>query len=118
MTIEIPGIDEKKGLRLFDGDIELYLFLLNAFVSSAPEVINAMRNVSEETIKNYYVASHRLKGNAAQIGAENLSSKAAELESLAKGGDLSGILTLNEAFINEADAVLENIRIWLKKNNT
>jgi HPt (histidine-containing phosphotransfer) domain-containing protein len=117
MKIEIPGVNTKKGLDFFEGDIETYLILLRSFVSSVPDVIETLKNVTAESLKNYHIAVHRLKGNSAHIGAEELRNSAVTLESMAKAGDLAGVQAQNEEFLKQAYSILDNVKNWLKQND-
>jgi HPt (histidine-containing phosphotransfer) domain-containing protein len=115
MNIQIPGIDIKKGLDLYDDDEDIYLAVLRSYLDNTPEVLNIMRNVSAETLSEYTVAAHGVKGTSTNIGAEEIRKEALELELMGKAGDLNGILARNEAFLKKADELISNIQSWLKK---
>ncbi|MDR3019315.1 MAG: Hpt domain-containing protein [Treponema sp.] len=114
MNIEIPGVDVKKGLQLFDGDEEIYLKVLESYAANTPATIDKLRAVSAETLKEYAIKMHGLKGTTANIGAEELRLKAKSLEALANNGDIDAILAQNDSFIKEADKLIEDINNYLK----
>lgn len=111
--INIPGVDTKTGLDLYGGSLEIYLIILKSFVENIPAELSKMCTVTKESLPTYAVIAHAMKGNSSGIGAKALSEKAAELESMAKEGDLAGVLKLNDAFIKEAQAIVENVSVWL-----
>ena len=113
MKINIPGIDEEKGLDLYDDDDEIYLMVLRSYAANTPAVLDKMRKVTTETLQEYATNAHGIKGTSANVGAENLRMTALKLENMAKAGDLTGILAINEAFLKEADTLMDNINKWL-----
>ena len=116
MAINIPGIDTAKGLDLFDGDEKNYLIVLRSWLTNSPAVLDKLRNVSAETLANYKVSIHNIKGTCANVGAEDLRIKARKLEEMAKAGDIAGILSENDAFLKQAETVLAEAKNWLDKN--
>jgi len=116
MTIEIPGLDVNSGLDLCDNDINIYLNSLRLYVSNVPAYLEKMKGVSEETLKNYYVAAHGVKSMSEYIGAEEVRKTAKHLEAIAKQGDLAGVLAQNETFIKHVENIVDNIQRWLENN--
>ena len=117
MKIDIPGIDTEKGLDLYDDDIDIYLTVLRSYAANTPAVLDRLRDVTAETIKDYAANAHGVKGTSANIGAEDTRMAALKLENLAKAGDLQGVLANKDAFLKDADTLISNIQDWLKKND-
>ena len=117
MDIKISGVDEKSGLDLCDGDLKIYIRFLRLYISNMPTALDKIRSVSEETLKDYTVAVHGIKGLSQTIGAEEARSKAKHLEEMGKGGNLAGILAENTAFITYAEKLIDGIRTWLEKHD-
>jgi hypothetical protein len=117
MTIEISGLNVTNGLDLCDGDMNIYLRFLRLYVSTMPAALGKLQNVSQETINDYLVSVHGVKGISQTIGADEVVKNGKELEAMAKAGDLAGILGKNDAFIKQAEVLVENIQSWLKNNN-
>jgi signal transduction histidine kinase/AmiR/NasT family two-component response regulator/HPt (histidine-containing phosphotransfer) domain-containing protein len=113
--MEIPGLETKHGLALCDDDPDIYIPILRSYVPNALEVIDRMRTVSEETLQDYAIDVHGLKGISATIGAEKIRSAAFHLEMRAKAGDLDGVLQSNDALIENTENLLFNIQDWLAK---
>ena len=116
MAIEIPGVDSNSGLELCDGDMDIYLNALNLYASSIPTDLKKMSAVSQETLAGYAVTVHSVKSMSEYIGAEEARKAAKQLEALAKAGDLAGVLAQNEAFLQYAQGIVDNVRNWLAKN--
>jgi HPt (histidine-containing phosphotransfer) domain-containing protein len=118
MKIELPGVDVAKGLELFDDDEEIYLVVLRSFVTNLPASLNKLRNLSAETLKDYAIAIHGVKGTCANIGAEDARQVAMKLEAMANAGDFDGVLALNESFIKQVEDIIKAIENWLEKSGT
>ena len=117
MTIKIPGLDAQKGLELYDDDEDIYLTVLRSYVHNIPDSLEVLRNVSAETLQDYYIKAHGLKGTSANIGAEDVRQLALKLETMAKSGDLNGVLAENETLIKLAEELIGNIKKWLDEND-
>ena len=111
-SINITGVDAEKGLALYGGDQNIYIAVLRSFVSNVKNVIDKLRYVSGETLGDYAVNVHGLKGICAGIGAEETRQAAFMLEKAAKSGDLAGVLTENEALLNETEELVSAIQGW------
>jgi HPt (histidine-containing phosphotransfer) domain-containing protein len=77
-----------------------------------------MRAVNAETLPDYTINVHGIKGASANIGAEKIRETAASLEVAAKAGDLSGVLARNATFLKDLENVLAGIRAWLKSQES
>jgi len=111
--ILIPGIDTEKGLALYDGDTELYLKVLCSFAANTPPALANLRNVAtKETLHDYAVNIHGLKGSCSNIGAEDARAKALHLEQAAKSDDISEVLAKNESMVKDAESLVDAINTW------
>ena len=115
MTINIPGVDAEKGLDLYDDDFDIYLSVLRSYLSNTPSALDKLRNVSAETLQDYAISVHGVKGTSTTIGAEETRKVAYKLEEMAKAGNLTGVLAGNEAFIKQVENLLAGIKSWLEK---
>jgi len=114
MPIEIPGIDTEAVFSLYD-DEEVYRTILHTFVSKIPAVLDKIRNVSSETLSDYMIKMHALKGSGGSIGAKETMAAAANLEAMAKKGDLAGVLAENGNFLERTGVLVDDIRNWLEQ---
>jgi len=114
--IEIPGINAKYGLSLYDGDRELFVDVIESYLENAPTELEKLHGVTEDTLSAYAIDIHTMKGGSAGIGARELADRAAKLEAMAKAGDLSGVLSGNESFISDAETLVADIKAWFDSN--
>jgi len=115
MPIEIPGIDSQSVLDLYDNDMEVYKTILTSFVTRIPAVLDKIRSVSSETLPDYKIKIHAFKGIGGNIGAKEIVTLAAGLETMAKNGDLAGILAGNGEFLGKIDVLTDDIKKWLEQ---
>jgi CheY-like chemotaxis protein/HPt (histidine-containing phosphotransfer) domain-containing protein len=115
IVIDIPGVDAELGLSLYGGELDIYLPILRSYASNTPAVLDKLKSVSEETLSDYAISVHGLKGTSANIGAETTRETAMNLERLAKSGDLEKIASINERFIKDTENIVDNIRSWFKQ---
>jgi HPt (histidine-containing phosphotransfer) domain-containing protein len=112
--INIPGVNTEKGLSLYGGEMDIYLPLLRSYVSNTPGILGKLRNVSEQTLPEYVISVHGLKGTSAGIGAEALREAALKLETMSRAGDWAGVLSYNDRLIKDAETIVTNVRAWLE----
>jgi len=115
MQIEIPGIDPETVLDSYDDDMDIYKTILRAFVDKIPALLDKIRAVSSETLPDYTIKIHALKGSGGNIGAREIMAAAARLEAMAKNGDLDGVLAGNEVFLEKTSVLIDNIKKWLEE---
>ena len=115
--IEIPDINTEAGLCLYENDVEVYKSILGSFISNIPAVLDKIRNVSSETLQEYKINIHALRGICESICAEEITDAAAKLEVMAKRGDWNGILAGNGELLKKTDILVDNIRNWVEKNS-
>jgi PAS domain S-box-containing protein len=118
MVIDIPGVDTEKGLSYYGGEIDIYLMLLRSFVTNTQKNLDKMENVSKETLSDYVITVHGLKGTSAGIGAETIREAAKNLETMSREGNLSGVLAQNGKLIKDTETVVANIKEWLEQHDT
>ncbi|MDR2559066.1 MAG: GAF domain-containing protein [Oscillospiraceae bacterium] len=112
-TDDIPGINMKLGLSLYEDDMEMFVEILTSYAENIPAEIEKLYNVSEENLRDYAINIHTIKGAFAGIGAKELSLRAKEMERMAKAGDLSGVQAVNDAFIKDSKTLLKHMNKWL-----
>lgn len=88
--------------------------VVTRYLQGAEGMLNDLeRFLQQQDTVQFARVAHTLKGNSASVGAEEVSSLAAELEMMGRNGDLSGapekILLLRNAFLivkNELEQML------------
>jgi CheY-like chemotaxis protein len=113
--IVIPGVDTDKGLALYAGETDIYLPLLHSYVANTPRVLNKLRDVSAETLSDYTITVHGLKGTSAGIGVETIREAALNLENKSRAGDLDTVLAENDKLIADTETIVANIKEWLER---
>jgi HPt (histidine-containing phosphotransfer) domain-containing protein len=116
MALNLQGVDEAKFQELMDGDEDLFITVLTTFVEKTPGTLAKLANPTKETLEDYRILVHAVKGACATISAEELRLKALDLEMKAKGGDLDGVLAGNAAFLKEVQEMVDRGKGWLKSH--
>jgi len=114
LAVNIPGINADAGLDLYDGEMDIYMTILQSFVDNTPDAIEKLKNVTIDNMHIYEINVHGLKSVSANIGAQSLSAKARLLELMAREGNLVGILAKNNELIRDAQTLVDDIKAWLK----
>jgi len=114
-VIEIPGVNTKKGLSLYAGEKKIYLPLLRSYAANTPGILDKLRTVSAETLPDYVITVHGLKGTSAGIGAEAIREAALNLETMSRAGDLQGVLAKNDKLIADTEIIVANVKAWLQQ---
>jgi len=105
----ISGIDIKKGIEKYGGDEEIYLNILRSYVASTNSMLDIIENVDEETLNDYTIKVHGIKGTSRDMFAEKVGEAAAGLEKAAKAGDFDYIYQYNPKFIKSARKLISGL---------
>jgi signal transduction histidine kinase/CheY-like chemotaxis protein len=106
---EIAGLDMKNGLERFGGDDESYHQILRSFVKNTPSLLVTAKAVSRETLGDYSIAVHGIKGSGRSICAGEVGEKAEALEKAAKAGDLEYVTKNNAPFIEVVEKMIDDL---------
>jgi signal transduction histidine kinase/DNA-binding response OmpR family regulator len=88
MPVQMPGIDVPSGLRMMQGDTNLYLKILGKFHASYAQAAEDMRTaLGEGRNEAAQRLAHSIKGLAANIGANDLREAAAGIENSLRTAD-------------------------------
>ena len=112
-AIQISGIDASKGMALYGDDAELYGTIIKSYAQNTPALINKLRRVREESLAEYAINVHGLKGASNNVGAPQVAQMAAQMEKAAKERNLVEVLAGNEILLTEAETLVGNIHKWL-----
>jgi HPt (histidine-containing phosphotransfer) domain-containing protein len=110
---EIDGLDILKGLARFDGNVKSYIKVLRSFTASLRVKLDVTETVTDETLREYEIAVHGIKGTCLDIFAGRLGEFAYSLENAAKEGDLEYIKANNGEFIKKTRELIKNIEDML-----
>jgi PAS domain S-box-containing protein len=110
-AIEIKGLNTSKGIEISAGSLLNYTEALSTFLNDAAERAEQLRELSASgDMEGYTTCVHALKSAAKNIGAEELSQFAYELEYAAKQGDSAAIKQRNNEFLADLSVLLDRIK--------
>jgi HPt (histidine-containing phosphotransfer) domain-containing protein len=119
--LDESGVDFIEGIGRFGGDEEAFLQVLRSYTINTPRIIEEIRDVTGETLKNYAIALHGIKGSSRAICAESIGTKAEALEKAAKAGNLDFVKANNGGFIKDLEnftGVLEKLFAKIDSENS
>jgi signal transduction histidine kinase/DNA-binding NarL/FixJ family response regulator len=102
----IEGIDWQAGLNYFAGDRDAYLFVIRSYIDSTARLITQICNVTEETLADYAILIHGIKGSSYGIAAREIGKQAEELEHAAKAGNFQLVSQNTPLFVKNTKKLL------------
>ena len=113
--IEIPGLDTQKGVINSGGTLESYNELLTIYVSDCGKrLTDIVEFYQANNTKALTICVHAIKSASANIGANDLSMKAAKLETAGKAEDKGYIDANLQQFLDSLGSLLVDIREYLQ----
>jgi CheY-like chemotaxis protein len=109
----IEGIDFAEGVQRMGGRESSFTRVLKSYASNLPSLLDRIRNFSAEFLKDYLLTVHGIKGSSYGICAIDIGKQAETLEMAAKQEDIETILANNDAFIHDAEKLVERINAFL-----
>jgi PAS domain S-box-containing protein len=110
---DIKGMDFPAGLKRY-GTEEIYIQILWSYLNHSPGLLEKLRSLTRETLPDYAITVHGLKGASYGICAMEIGKDAEELELAAKAGDYEKVNSKNAAFIASVEATLEDLKKLLE----
>ena len=110
----LEGVDLETGVQRYMKD-DVYLDILRSYLSHTPAMLDRLRALSQESLPDYAVAVHGLKGSSYGICADNVGHLAEELEFAAKAGNFALVLDGHEALLEKVENLLANLRSLLAR---
>ena len=111
---EISGINVPLGVKRSGGKLQDYREILKTYVidgeKRSKEIVECYKNGDFKLFTTY---SHALKSASANIGAEDLSREAAELEVAGKNDDIAYIHENHARFVNKLSEIILNVKTYL-----
>jgi len=114
---EIPGLDVSKGLKRFDGNDKIYLDVLRSYTAGVSSMLDIIETFNEETLADYIIKVHGIKGISFDIFAEQTASEAKNLEDAGKAGNLEFIKSNHPAFMEHTRRLISGIEDFLLNLN-
>jgi CheY-like chemotaxis protein len=110
----VQGLDIQQGLAKYEGDEDTYLKILRSYTVSLVRLLA----VPPESIGDYEIAVHGIKGASRDIYAEEVGRQAAALENAAKNGDTAFITENHPALEELARKLADDINALLERIET
>ncbi|MCL2214447.1 MAG: ATP-binding protein [Treponema sp.] len=115
---EIAGLDIPKGLQRFGGNEAAYIDVLRSYAADVKYLLDSIEIVTEQTLKNYIISVHGIKGTSYDIFAENIAEEALKLEMQGKAGNYEFIKENNPVFIKNARNLVSGINDFLVRQDS
>jgi signal transduction histidine kinase/CheY-like chemotaxis protein/HPt (histidine-containing phosphotransfer) domain-containing protein len=106
---EVEGVDLEAGIARYEKP-EIYLEILRSYTTHTPEQLEKLRSLSRETLPEYTITVHGIKGASYGICAGIIGRQAEKLEQAAKSGDYETVSGGNGAFIEKVEVLLTKLR--------
>jgi CheY-like chemotaxis protein len=113
--VSIDGIDMQAGVERYS-DEEVFEGILKSYMQHTPGLLQKLKTLSPETLKDYAVTVHGLKSASYGIFANAIGKQAEELEALSKAGNYDEVNKRNENFVSDAQKIVDNISNMLMAN--
>jgi hypothetical protein len=110
---EISGLDYDMGVERFGGDEEVYIGVLRSYMVNTRNILDSVANVTENSLYDYEISVHSIKGSSYGICADSVGRLAADLERAAKSFEYGYIKKQNEAFIKVVKKLIDDIESLL-----
>ncbi|MCL1814229.1 MAG: transporter substrate-binding domain-containing protein [Treponema sp.] len=125
----IEGVDLLAGAAQFGGE-ENYLEIVKVFVNDTPKLLKEVQNflngfrimpaaaaAALDSLKNYTITVHGIKGSCYGICATPVGDLAKELEMAAKAQDLNMVMELNNQFIEATEKLVDELKVLIPKKD-
>lgn len=132
-TVEIPSdirtsltsllawydISFELGMKHLSGDIIQYARVAEYFIKNTPDSIDRFQSaIDENDLENAAILVHSIKGNAGNVGAEDLYYSARRLERRSKDKDREYLTSAMPLFIMKWNRVIAGLKCFLKEFET
>jgi CheY-like chemotaxis protein len=112
-AVLLNQLDIEKGIERFGEDEEAYLNVLRSFAINTPPLLENIENVTKDSLSEYAIIVHGIKGSGRGIFADKVGATAESLEFASKADDYEYVVAHNRAFINEARELIHSIEKFL-----
>lgn len=111
----LMGFNLRNGLRYMGGDKALYGKVLHDFHSILQEKETALKDFLQKgDMPGYTIIVHSLKGNARNVGADDLADEAFELEKMAKAGQIEDVTVRSPILFSMMSTMRNSLRVYLE----
>ena len=103
-------ISIKNGLDLVDGDMKMYLDIVDLFLKDRKRQDAMQQLIAEQNIEEYAISVHGLKGNARALGADKFADIAYEHEMKSKAGEIEYVRAHWDELVAAWDNTFEGLQ--------
>ena len=115
----LMGFNLRNGLRYMGGDKALYGKVLHDFHSILQEKEAALKDfLNKGDMPGYTIIVHSLKGNARNVGADDLADEAFELEKMAKAGQLEDVTVRSPILFSMMNTMRDSLKVYLESEDS
>ncbi len=108
------GFNIRNGLKYMGNDMALYGKVLQDFHLILEEKEEALRGfLKKRDMPGYAIIVHSLKGNARNVGADDLADEAFELEKMSKAGQLEDVEVRSPILFNLMKSMRKDLKAYL-----
>ncbi|MDR1277133.1 MAG: response regulator [Treponema sp.] len=111
----VEEVDIKAGVERY-GEEKIYLNILRSYITHSPGLLEKLRALSPETLADYAITVHGLKGASYGICADGIGREAEELEQAARAGDYERVAADTGGFILRVEQALEELGALVEQN--
>ena len=108
-STSISGLDISEALSRINHSGKIYMRIIHSFIQNMPQMLDDLSTVTDETLANYSIKVHGVKGSCYGIGATLCGDAAFVLEKASKVGDLEAVLRDNGSFIELTRALVRDL---------
>ncbi len=110
----LMGFNLRNGLKYMGGDKALYGKVLHDFHSILQEKEEALKDfLKKGDMPGYMIIVHSLKGNARNVGADDLADEAFELEKMAKAGQVEDVTVRSPILFSLMSTMRNSLKVYL-----
>ena len=105
----IEGLDISEALGRLNNSSKVYMRIIHSFAQNMPKLLDDLLEVTEESLPNYAIRVHGIKGSCYGIGAVACGDAAFALEKASKAGDWITVARENDAFVASVKKLIEEL---------
>jgi signal transduction histidine kinase/CheY-like chemotaxis protein/HPt (histidine-containing phosphotransfer) domain-containing protein len=113
----IDGIDLERALESLEGNRELLLQVIRTYIKHTSDLLDKIASPSAEDLREYSIIVHGIKGSSLSLRADDVASRAAELEDASKNRDIADVLTKHDDFVKTTRRLISDLTAFLARES-
>jgi len=111
---KVAGFNWQTGLNYCAGNRDAYLSVIRSYIDNTTRLILQIGNVTRETLADYTIHVHGIKGSSYGIGAIDIGKQSEELEDAARANNFQFVSRNTPFFVENAKNLLNALSSLLK----